>query len=373
MNVTIFRDYKEENWQSMEVYADTLVKYLKRAHGDTIRIHEYVTLPSVSRFFPTQQKIARHIFRYIIDPLGAALQRADVYHITDHAYAHLLAVLDPRKTIVTCHDLTTPYWTMGHVKSTTKRRIKYGVERWSLDFLKKAARVVAVSESTKRNIIQTLHIEPDKITVIPEGVEKSFHPVRNKTRVRDVILRYRLPRKFILHIGTNYYNKNIEALLSIFFYLAEHDPDICLVKAGEAWTDEQKQIIQSSSWEKRVIHAGFVAQEDLAVLYSLATALVQPSYSEGFGLTVLEAMTCGCPVVVSDVPALREMAGNAGLYIFPRPTKDDLEKIRALISNPRARETQSRLGLARSKNYRWETCARRTYQTYQDVIAENHS
>jgi len=373
MKVIIFRDYKEENWHSMEVYADELVRHLRLLCISSISIQEYVSLPKVSALFLASHKHIRQFFRYVINPVGAMFQRGDVFHISDHANTQLLVVLDPARTIVTCHDLTAPYWMMEHVPLTLKKRIRHAVERWRLSFLKQAAGIIAVSHATKQHIIEALGIPGSRITVIPEGVDAHFARVTEKMKLRDAAVRLGLPHKYMLHVGTTYYSKNIEGLLRIFFILAKNDVELHLVKSGDVWTPEQENMIRKSGFSKRIHHVGFVATADLPILYSLARILIQPSYAEGFGFTVLEAMACGCPVVVSDIPAMREVVKDAGLYIAPSPSKNQIREIAALIASHAMRTTMTRLGYRRAAMYSWNKTAEKTYSLYTKIMKAQKS
>ncbi len=353
----------------MEVYADQLVKNLGKRFSSRLSINEVVALPYVSRLFPASHKYMRMFFRYVVNPVGALFQKADVYHITDHANSQLLAVLDPTRTVITCHDLTAPYWMMENVPLTLKKRIRFAVERWRLRFMKRAARIIAVSEATKKQIVQILGIPETSITVIPEGVDASFVRVTDKKIIRETAQRLKLPSRYVLHVGTTYYNKNIEGLLAIFFSLARQDSALYLVKAGDPWTDEQEKMIKTSKYAERVLHVGYVTATDLPVIYSLATLLLQPSYAEGFGFTVLEAMACGCPVVVSDIPALREMVGNSGVYINPNLIKKSAAAILDLINSPSRRSHRALLGARRASAYSWDKAAEKTFAVYKEIAA----
>jgi glycosyltransferase involved in cell wall biosynthesis len=371
MKVLLLRDYKEEEWHSMDVYADNLIKYIQIKYSDSIQIRDYVTLPNISSFFRAERKHMRHIFRYIINPIGLSLLSGDIFHITDQANAHLISMLDPRKTVVTCHDLIAPYWLEKNINRTIKKRIKFSIEKWRIDHLKRAAAIISVSESSKNEIVETLHIEPNKITVIPEGVEEIFSPIKNKLVIKNTIIRYKLPKKYILHVGMNFENKNIESLLKIFSYLSARDPSIYLVKVGQPWMQQQLDYINNYSLSDKVIHIGHIARSDLPTIYSLATLLIHPSHTEGFGFTVLEAMACGCPVVVSDIPALKELVGESGLYISPNVTSKDMKNIYDLLIDKQYRENLSNSGLTRSKLYKWQNCALQTMKVYRKIISRN--
>lgn len=372
MRVTIFRDYKEEEWESMEVYTNHLINGLLFQKKFNIEVNEYLGLEALSAKFPkSRNKYLRYAFRYFVNPPGAFFHQGDINHITDQANAHLLTILNPRKTVITCHDLIVPHWQMGHLADrNVKKRLKRIVELWRIHLLSKAARIIAVSDATKDDIVHTLQIRPEKIIVIPEGVSPVFRRTTEKATLNQTQGRYKLPRRFILHVGTNHEYKNIEGLLRMFAHVSSKDHNLYLVKAGQPWTMSQSLMIKQMHLAHKIIHCGFVPTNDLPAIYSLATALVQPSHTEGFGLTVLEAMACGCPVVLSRIPALIEIAGKAGIYIPMLPTGKDLGKALAILLKSRARTNYYRLGLTRSKFYSWDRAAQLTYKVYQEVCKE---
>ncbi len=366
MNVLFLPDYKEEHWTSMDVYADKLKNALLSLKKP-LSITSHVTLPALSKLFSARHKQIRQVFRYIVNPMGILGKHADVYHITDHANAHLLAVLDPKKTIITCHDLTAPYWMMQYVKPTIKKQIKHAIERWRVGRMRHAARILAVSEATKQDIIRYLHIPEKQVIVIPEGVASTFTPCTDVQVLHRIKKQYALPDTYLLHVGTTYYNKNIEGLLNIFFILAKRDRNLHLVKVGEPWTKEQEAFIQTSPFAQRIRHLGSIPEKDLPPIYTAATVLLQPSYAEGFGFTVLEAMACGCPVIVSHIPALMEMVQNNGIYISLPPTTAEMKTIQHLINDQKTQKKYRSLGIRRAAQYSWTACAKKTYAVYKEI------
>jgi glycosyltransferase involved in cell wall biosynthesis len=366
MRVTLYRDYKEEGWESMEVYADNLLRAL-HATGVGATFHSFTAFPGLSRKIAPKNKLIRYMFRFLINPVFGSKSQGDVNHIIDQANAHLLALLDPRKTIVTCHDLIVPYWVMHNVPQTYKKRIKRIGELWRIRFLKKAAKIIAVSQATKDDIVNTLGIAPQQIIVIPEGVDADFKKQISTRSQKEIAAFYTLPRRFILHVGTTHEYKNMEALLTLFAELRKNDKSLFLVKVGSPWSADQQAYIRRYSLEKFIFHLGFIDKKDLPTIYSLALALVHPSRTEGFGFTVLEAMAAGCPVIVSDIPALREMADDAAIYIQPDITKQDIRNVAAFLRSPARRADRGRRGRKRAARYSWRTCAQRTYHLYQEI------
>lgn len=366
MRITLYRDYKEEGWESMQVYADHLAASLRKINK-RLQIDEFVAFPRLSRRIAQNSKLLRYVFRFAVNPLFANRHQGDVNHIIDQANAHLLAVLDPQKTIVTCHDLIVPYWIMQNVRPQTyKKRIKRIGELWRINFLRKAAKIIAVSQATKDELVGTLGIHPGKIVVIPEGVDKSFRPPE-AVALRAIRSRYALPEKYVLNVGTTHEYKNMEGLIKAVSLLRRQDASIRMVKVGSPWTNDQRLLISRLSLDPYITHLGFVPKQDLSGIYAGALCLIHPSHTEGFGFTVLEAMATGCPVVVSAIPALQEMVGSSGIYIDPEITAPDIKKIGILLKSSQKRAALRSRGLIRSAAYSWMRTSMLTYGVYRDV------
>lgn len=367
MRVSLYRDYKEEGWESMEVYADNLVSSLRQLSRRP-EMNEVLAYPRLSRRLAGANKLMRYIFRFVINPFFARRYQGDVNHVIDQANAHLLAVLDPRKTVVTCHDLIVPYWIMHNVRPLTyKKYIKRIGELWRINFLKKAVKIIAVSQFTKEDISDTLGINPDNIVVVPEGVDRAFTKFLSANTRHRVRSRYSLPNRYVLHVGTTHEYKNMERLINVFSLLRRYDRKLFLVKVGSPWTDKHRRLIQEASLERYVIHMGFVTKEDLPAVYAGALFLIHPSHTEGFGFTPLEAMAVGCPVVVSDIPALREIVGPAGIYISPDISTKIDNDVRLLLQSVNRRKMLKKLGKRRAEFYTWDRTARLTHDVYRNV------
>lgn len=372
MKVTVFRDYKEEHWESMDVYADQLIAGLRRHENKEFTVREFLAFPGASSVLARDSKVLRYVFRFCINPLFARFVQGDINHVIDQANAHLLTVLDPRRTIVTCHDLIVPFWQMHNLfHPSVKKRLKRIFELWRIHFLQRAGKIIAVSNATKNDLVNTLHIQPEKIVVIPEGVDSIYKRISSKAELHRIAIKYKLPQKYILHVGTNYEYKNIQGLLRMFTYLNTKDRNLYLVKTGQAWTNDQLLMIHNMRLGQYIIHCGFVPKNDLPALYSQAQMLLQPSHTEGFGFTVLEAMACGCPVVVSNIPALRELVGEAGVYIEKEEFSKSRNLVFELLKQGQTRSKYCKKGIARAFLYTWDKTAGMTYQVYQELEHAN--
>jgi len=365
MSVVIFRDYPEENFPSMEVYRKGLVGGFEENGFDDFR--QYLGLKKWSKKLGHRNLKTRFLFRYFLYPLWAVFNQGDVNHILDQTYAHLLYFLKAEKTVVTVHDLDVLRLKFLKWQSFRDKLIKW-FYLYSVRALRKAGKIIAVSEDTKRDLQRFLGIPSEKIVVIEEGVEAVFK-VMPKNGLELVRKKYQLPEKFILHVGECWQYKNIEMLLRMMkkLIIDERYKDLKLVKVGGEWTENQLNLIENLGIKSKIIKLPFVPRRDLPMVYNLASVLVQPSFLEGFGLTVLEAMACGCPVVVADVSALKSLVKEAGLVV----KGDDLDQVangvRWVFENRHLRQRMVMAGLARAKLYTWFQAAKKTLAIYEEI------
>lgn len=298
------------------------------------------------------------IFRFPMDRLFGDI---DIYHATDH----LLPTLKKTRSIYTLYDLTFSLNPRTHLP----------LLRWSSDFLvprslKRCDRIIAISECTKRDAVRLYGIEADKIKVIPLGVSERFRPSTDgeKSAFRE---RFRLPERYLLYVGTIEPRKNLSMLLEAYRAVVDAGANVRLVIAGKkGWLYEDFfRKVRELHLEDEVLIPGFVPEEDLPALYSLADAFVYPSLYEGFGLPVLEAMACGTPVVCSNTSSLPEVAGNAGLLIPPTEPHAWAQALGQVTRNTELRAELRDSGLRQAGRFRWEKTARETLEVYRSVIS----
>ena len=238
--------------------------------------------------------------------------------------------------------------------------------------LNRARHVLADSQNTRIDLIELMDVSPERITVIGAGVDEPFRPVTDPAHLAQVRARYRLPDRFILGISTLEPRKNFIGLIAAFNQLAAGQPaaaDVHLVIAGgKGWLYEPIfAAAEASPVRDRIHFAGFVADEDLPALYSLAEMLAFPSHYEGFGIPVLEAMACATPVVCADNSSLPEVAGQAALLIDAADVEGLAHAMARLLVEASLREGLIARGLAQVKRFTWENAARRLLAVYEAV------
>ena len=236
----------------------------------------------------------------------------------------------------------------------------------------RSVHVVAISESTRHDILELLRVVPEKVTTIHLGVDASFVPVTDAARLERTRERLGLPGRFILHVGAVERQKRLEPLMVAAADVLKRDLVDCVVLAGEEGRGAQnvRQVVAELGISERVKFLGYVHQELMAPLYTLARCAVYPSWYEGFGMPVLEAMACGTPVVTSNASSLPEVGGDAALLVPPGDVGAMTQALEQLLTDERQRADRASRGLARAKRFTWEACAARHVEVYRRFIGQ---
>lgn len=286
--------------------------------------------------------------------------KPDLYHSPYYLMANITEI----PTVLTMHDIIP---LMQPAENSAQARIQFrtSVAR----ALKASARVISVSETTRRDCAKFFPDQEDKFITIPHGVDPRYVPCTENHCV-DVSGRLGIKRPVILYLGSNRPHKNITALLSGYAHakplLKGHELVIAGYGSGKSRQDET--ILKQHEIEEDVKWIGAVSETDMPSLFSCASAFVLPSLYEGFGLPVLEAMATGTPVACSDTPSLRELGGDSVTYFNPRDPADIAQALVACVTHESARKMKIASGLARAANYRWSTVAAATWKVYSATL-----
>ena len=275
----------------------------------------------------------------------------------------------PLPQVVVFHDMT--FFLFPHLHTLPKRYFFRWMIRRSA---RRADHLLADSESTRRDAIRLVGIPSEKITTVPLGVTPDFHPVTDAALLEHVRSHYALPPRFVLFVGLLEPRKNLETLLRAFPQVSRACPDVSLVIAGRKGWGYQETLrrVTDLGLERRVHFTGYVAQEHLPALYSLADVFVYPSLYEGAGLPVLEAMACGTPVVTSNVSSMPEFAGEAGVLVSPESPDAIASALIRLLHDPDERARRSAAGLQRAARFTWERTARLTLEACRRVAEQKN-
>jgi glycosyltransferase involved in cell wall biosynthesis len=236
--------------------------------------------------------------------------------------------------------------------------------------LKRADLILAISEDTKKDIIEQCGIPAERILVTPLGVDKAqFYP-REESAISSLIKKYDIQPPYFINTSSVWWTrKNLLRLIEAFALFSSKVNDCQLVITGNKGSSYEKmqELIHRMSLEKKIRLLEYIDRADMPSLLSGAISLVFPSLHEGFGLPVLEAMSCGCPVITSRVSALMEVSGEAALFVDPLDIDSIVDAMSEIYHNKIKREILSRMGIQRAKTFSWEKTARLTLQAFNSV------
>jgi glycosyltransferase involved in cell wall biosynthesis len=234
-----------------------------------------------------------------------------------------------------------------------------------------AARILTPSEFSRQAILKHYGIEERRVVVVPNAVSSRFRPIEREVAQASVRKKFDVRGPFVLTVGDLQPRKNHLGLLHAFEEVLRAHPHLShdLVFVGkETWySKELHRAVQSSAIAKRVHFMGFVEDEDLVSFYAASDLFVFPSFYEGFGLPILEAMACGRAVACSNTTAMPEVANAAGILFDPNSNEEMVRAISDVLLNPELRQRLERLGTSRAAGFSWEKAAQRTLKVYYDV------
>ncbi len=373
IRVAVICDFAEERWPSMDLVGNMLHASLAEewTGGRSTLIRP--KMPFARSSHP--HKISRVFGRFVHYPreLRRISDKFDVFHITDHSYAHLAHELPGERTVVTCHDidafrcLIDPRVRRSAAFRSITRRVLTGMQH--------AAYVTCDTEATRQELLAHELMPAEKLTVVHNGVHPAFNANPNSeadSELSSVLGREQGQCPELIHVGSTIPRKRIDVLLNVFAELRRHRPDLRLLRVGGEFTAPQRELAQSLGVLQHIDTLPKLTEPLLAAAYRRSAVLLQTSESEGFGLPVIEAMACGTPVVATDIPPLREIGGEAALYCPLGDTPRFASTVLHLLGE-RERDSfgwQSRLNnsLARAQKFTWSTYASRMTEIYSRML-----
>ena len=348
----------------MDIYARKLAEHLDvpKLYSDIYQ--RSAELFNVSFFYPAALRAAwqdQHFVRMLNRQKG-------IVHLPNHhlgRYGFFLKV----PYIITVHDLIRYFDLKGHGTFIHRPNLR---DRFylSLDYrgIKKATRIIAVSQATKDDLVKHLGIAEERISVVYEGID---HQLFKPTLVAHQSAPY------LLFVGSEHPRKNFIGLLKAFRNFKSKSghrfKDLKLVKVGKAGGAEAEfrkhtlQAVNELNIAGDVVFTDYVADEDLPAYYSGAECFILPSLYEGFGFPPLEAMACGCPVIVSNVASLPEVTGEAAIKVHPYHTYSLTRALEMVLTDERLRGELVAKGFERAKQFSWEKAAKETLNIYREV------
>lgn len=329
----------------------------------------------------------------IIDEESTNIRNYDVVHFTVfRPFFVSLPLFKPRnqKWILTIHDLI-PLIYPKYYQSGLRGFIKYQINKLLIWLY--VDKIITISQTSKKDICRFLKVDPEKVDVTYISAKKAITKLNREGWKKEIIKKFNLPNKFIIFDHGVNYNKNLTTLVR-----ASIKANIPVVAIGKEVENlgkfnlgntanlkgpqdkirnllgiEHPQLqhleeLEEALSESKTLKLGYVSDEDLNKLFNLATVCVQPSYYEGFGMPVIEAMKVGTPVIASRTQTLVEVAGDACLYFDPNSSDDLADKITLMLKDKKLREEYISRGYKQAKRYSWENCANETIKIYQKIL-----
>ena len=285
-----------------------------------------------------------------------------------HGTNYEIPLLSKCPTILSIHDLSQLLYPETHLAQSVRRA------RYRLPLMARAAtKIITATEYVKNEVVEHLKVNPAKIAVTPYAPRRMFGPL-SLSETEETRTRLSIEENFILFVGTIEPRKNLITLLgALSEILKSTDLRPQLVIAGqEGWlTGETMNYVESERLADRVKFTGYITDEDLRALYACCTVCVYPSLYEGFGLPPLEAMSCGAPVIASNVASLSEAVGDAARLVPPTDTQKLAQAIVEMIRDEATRSHFSHAGLKHASQFTWERTARLTLEIYRGALSQD--
>jgi glycosyltransferase involved in cell wall biosynthesis len=301
------------------------------------------------------------LWKHLSLPTALVRDRVDLFH----SPTGTLPLWSPGKRVVTIHDLFAeiePGW--------FPRRMAIALRRGQRRAASTADVVIAVSETTRRDLLRIYGLPPERVVVVPNGIDhQRFQP--NAAPAENLLRRLGVASPFVLCVGSLLPWRNAPRLLDAVAATREAAGlDLHVLFVGrDIWgTDPTAALAAARDW--RWAHfAGYVADEQVPGLYTAAAVCAAPSLYEGFGIPPLEAMACGTPVVASTAPALREVLGDAALFVDPRSSAAIADGLARVLSDAALRDELRARGPRQAAGYHWSRAAGATVRVYERALA----
>ena len=352
-----------------------LVRYLIGQGHECVLLGTHAPAVAVTADLGLQTAVipcsSRFRWEQILLPKALRQVVPQLYHAT---WNYGVPLLCPCPAVLTIHDVIP--LAMPNYFSSWKGRVLARLKYWTLVMASawRAKIIITDSESSKRDITRWLRIPAHKVRVVYNGLDRSYRPVQDQGRIRQVAAHYGVSGEYLIYVGGLDRRKNIDGLLKAFKIVrAQADSTLQLTIVGERnfLYPELAYLAHSLEIESWVTFTGYVPTDDMPALMSGAKMLIYPSFYEGFGFPSLEGMACGVPVITSNVSSLPEIAGDAALLIDPYNVEQITAAMMRLLNDNDLREELIQRGLERVRAFSWEKMGAETLAVYREVLADS--
>lgn len=377
LRVALLCDLAEEGWPSMDLVSEMLAEGLRARASHALQVERIQPafrrllrrdgLPphSADRLLNRMWLYPRHVRRL--------RDRFDLFHVVDHSYSQLVTALPAGRTVVTCHDLDTFRCVSDPIAEPRSvpfrmmtRRILHGLTR--------AARVVCDSEAVRGQLLAAGLVSPERAAVVPLAPHPLFRaaPDPGGDQPAEKLLGPAGEHVDLLHVGNVSPRKRLDLLLTALAGLRRTLPAVRLLRVGGPFTTDQDRLVEQLGVRAAIRVLPALPRLVLAAVYRRAVLTLLPSDREGFGLTLLESLACGTPVIASGIPALREVGGGAVRFVAPGDVKALVEAVETLLAERRQEPERWRrrveCGIHHAEAYTWEATATGMMSVYRQVL-----
>ena len=317
--------------------------------------------------FRFKSRIKRILLESILLPRIMRMRKVDIFHSPSFTIPFSVSI----PTVVTIHDMVC--YKFPETIDRLRRIYLANAVRCSI---LKADRIIAVSQSTKKDIVDTFDVPETKIDVVYEASAPCFRATADGNSVQETCKKYFIEEPFLLYVGTLEPRKNLVKLMQAYFILKrDYRIKHKLVIAGKkGWNyGPIFSEIERLSLRNDVIFTGYVPEQALVHLYNGAELFILPSLYEGFGLPILEAMACGTPVITSNISSMPEVAGDAAILVDPYDVDALAGAMHGVLTDKGLKESLVKKGLERVKHFSWKKCAEETIRVYEAACSSNKS
>jgi glycosyltransferase involved in cell wall biosynthesis len=368
-SLILYRDFLEDRRTSMEVYSDNLESSLKNIASDRLVINSYT--PSIPNWIikcKLPHGVQIRYSRYFSYLHQAKNHQGDINHIVDQSYGHLLNLIDTKRTVITVHDLIPILAWKGVIPGLSYPHYPL-FYKLAVSSLKKARAIIAVSHSTKEDLIRYCGVSASSITVVYNGIDSRYHPVSpdSKAALRKS---FGLPSEeshVVLITGNQSYKNHLTSFKVISRLQSIITKPVQLVWLGA------DTVVKSEYQNKYNIHNDVICLTNLSTerlneLYNSIDCLLFPSWYEGFGWPPLEAMACGTPVVTSNVASLLEIVGDAAITESPDDVDRLTSAVKTMLEDKILRCKYVKRGFTNTSRFTWDKCALDVLSIYRKII-----
>ncbi|NMB57330.1 glycosyltransferase family 4 protein [Candidatus Beckwithbacteria bacterium] len=322
---------------------EEIEKFLKELDREKLSYQAYI------KFFPPQ--VASLIWNQLhFLPVNNFIGHVDIFHTSDWSQPPFQSGIK----ITTIHDFTPIIYSDYH-----DPKIVFNFEHNLKLIEKECEHVICVSKATQKDLLKFTKINKEKTSVIYEGASENFHKIKDQAKIEKIKNKYNISKKYILSVCTLEPRKNLKSVIQAFQALNLSDYQLVLVGKFGWGEDLVKQ--------QNIILTGFVSDQDLPYLYNGAEMFAYPSFYEGFGLPVLEAMQCGLPVITSNLSSLPEIVDDAGILISPKKVAEIAAAMKKILENSKLKKNLQEKSLRRAEQFSFEKMARQTLELYQKM------